>query len=276
MPPPLLQKASPPPPPPPPPPPASPARDATNGHSATVGGATSALFAEICTGGDNITAQLRHVEDHEKAYKQNVQHGAVDFSGLEKKKAEADARRQQQGRTAAAVAAEEPVLHLEGDKRWVVKYHRGTPTVQKKVTLDKVSMRQAVQIFNSEYLMVEIKGKVNSVSVVSCNKVQVVMDSVVSSLEVLKSGDIDVKVHRAVPTASVEKSTSVNLYLMDKDEALNTDIFTACSSAVNLNFPSEEDATDIIERPLPEQFVSKIVRDKRGGFKIETKPSEIT
>ncbi|EKG04230.1 G-actin binding protein, putative,CAP/Srv2p, putative [Trypanosoma cruzi] len=263
-----------PPPPAPPPPPPAPPKAASGERTTTVGGAASALFAEIQSCGDNIATRLRHVQDHEKAYKQKIQHGEVDFSDFEVKKAEADARRQEQSKLTAAATVDEPVLQLEGDKRWVVKYQKGTSAEQKKLTLDKVHMRHAVQICNCEYVMVEIKGKVNSVSVFSCNRIQIVMESVVSSLEVLKSGNVDVKVHRAVPTASVEKSTSVNLYLMERDEALQTEIVTACSSAVNVNFPSEEDASDIIERPLPEQFVSKIVRDKKGGFKIATTPCE--
>lgn len=239
------------------------------GVGASVGAAASALFAEIRDGGDNIAARLRHVREDEKTYKRSAQHGAVDFSALDAKRAEAEARRQRPG------GAEWPLLQLEGDKRWVVRHQKGTTAEPKQVELNDVHMRHAVQIQNCESARIEIKGKVNSVSIVSCGKVQVVLESVVSSLEVLQSENIDVKVHRAVPTATIEKSASVNLYLMDKSEALNTEVVTACSTTVNVNFPLEEDASEIIERPIPEQFVSKIVCDKRGGYKIETKPTDI-
>ncbi|CBH16038.1 CAP/Srv2p, putative [Trypanosoma brucei gambiense DAL972] len=266
----------PPPPAPPPPPPPPPPPKATEGNSSsTVGGAASALFAEIRQGGDNITSRLRHVTDDQKAYKQNIQHGAVDFSDLDAKKAEAEAKRQQKQKQPETTAAEEPVTRLEGDKRWVVKHHKGTPSEPCKVTLEDVNMRHAVHIHGCDNTFVEVKGKVNTVSIVSCNKAQVILESVVSALEVLKSDSVDVTVRRFVPTAMVEKSTSVNLFLMDVEEAPNTEIVTACSSAVNVNFPTVEDPTDILERPLPEQFVSRIVRDNRGKYKIETKPNEV-
>ncbi|ORC90323.1 putative G-actin binding protein, putative,CAP/Srv2p [Trypanosoma theileri] len=260
------------PPPPPPPPPPKPTNN-TDGSN-TVGGAASALFAEIQGAGDNITARLRHVTDDQKTYKQNVRHGELDFSKLDAKKAEAEARRQQQ-QPAKSAEVEAPVLQLEGDKRWAVKHQKGTSNEPKRITLDKVNMRHAVQIHNCEYVMVEITGKVNSVSLVACSRVHVVLDSVVASLEVLKSNDIEVRVRRAVPTAAVEKSTSVTLCLLDRSAALETSIVTACSTAVNVSVPeSDKSDADLVERPVPEQFVSHVVRDKRGGYAIETKPAE--
>lgn len=238
------------------------------------------MFAEIREGGDNITSRLRHVTDDEKAYKKNIQHGEIDMTELEKKKAAAEARRAAQkkdegGAVAADTApAQAPVLELEGDKRWTVRYHAGTPTEQLQLELDKVEMRHAVRIENCQHVYITLTNKVNSVSVVNCTKVQVALQTIVASLEVLNCTNCDVQVAQAAPTVAVERSSSINIYLLDREEARNTEVVTACSSTVNVLFPSEKDDDDVVERAIPEQFVSRIVPDGKGGFKVETKPSE--
>ncbi|TPP48688.1 Adenylate cyclase associated (CAP) C terminal family protein [Leishmania donovani] len=198
------------------------------------------------------------------------------MSELEHKKAAAEERRraqQQTERTTGEEAAQPPVLTLEGDKRWVVKYQAGSPAEQLQLELDKAEMRHAVRIENCHHAYITITNKVNSVSIVNCTKVQVALQVIVSSLEVLSCADVDVQVAQAAPTIDIERSTSVNVYLLDKDEARNTEIVTACSSTVNVLFPSEKDE-DIVERAIPEQFVTRIVPDGKGGHKLCTKPSE--
>ncbi|KAG5464408.1 hypothetical protein LSCM1_00592 [Leishmania martiniquensis] len=263
-----------PPPPPPPPPPRTPAN--AGASSTSVGGAAAALFAEICEGGENIASRLRHVTDDLKSYKQNVQHGEIDMSELERKKAAAEARRlaqEQSERPTGGEAMQQPVLALEGDKRWVVKYQVGSAAKQLQLELDKAEMRHAIRIENCQQAYINITNKVNSVSIVHCAKVQVALHVVVSSLEVLNCVDVDVQVAHAAPTIDIERSTSVNVYLLDKEEARNTEIVTACSSTVNVLFPSEKD-DDIVERAVPEQFVTRIVPDSKGDWKLRTTPKD--
>ncbi|EPY25747.1 hypothetical protein STCU_06496 [Strigomonas culicis] len=202
------------------------------------------------------------------------------MSTLTKKKAEAEERRlkKESGGTAAAAAAaspnEAPVLMQEGDKRWIVRNQVGVPSKKLRLELDKVNMRQAVRIENCRFVYLQIKGKVNSITVVNCNKVQVALDSVVSSLDVLKCEGCDVQVDNSAPTVSIENSNSINLYLVNPAEARATKIVTACSSSVNVNFPSAADSEETVERAIPEQFVSRIVPDGARGYKIETKANE--
>ncbi|EPY42165.1 hypothetical protein AGDE_01758 [Angomonas deanei] len=195
------------------------------------------------------------------------------MSALERKKAEAEERRLQ--KQEGQKEEQEAVLRLEGDKRWVVRYQNGTPQKKLNLTLDEVNMRQAIRIEDCRFLYITLKSKVNSVTISNCKKVQVALDSVVSSLEVLNSEDCDVQVELSAPTISVENSTSVNLILLDAEESRNTEVVTSCSSTVNVNFPSIKDKEDFIEKPIPEQFISRIVPDGKGGYKVETKPNEM-
>ncbi|CCW63319.1 unnamed protein product [Phytomonas sp. EM1] len=264
----------PPPPPPPPPPPVAsvpaPPRSAAN-----------ALFEEIRSAGDSIASRLRHVPEYKKVYKWKVKHGTLDMSALELRKKQAEMRKLKeseesagQGHTGAAKnQTKGPVLLLENGKRWLVSSHVGSPEQQLRVCLDGVQMQHTVCVQDCRYVSLEVKGKVNSVSIVHCHKAQVALSSVVSSVEILGCTDIDVQVAEAAPSVVVENSSTVNIYLLSPEHSRETDIFSTRITTVNVLFPSRDDPEDMVELPLPEQFVSKIVLDGKKGDVIKTTPN---
>lgn len=237
-------------------------------------------------GGDGITKRLRHVTDEMKAYKQNREYGEVDFEDLDRRKAAAEARRAEkeakkladaqaaeQAKSAASGAA--PIFQLEGLKRWVVRNQAGSVAQQKTLEITNATMGQAVHVQQCSNLLLVVKCKINSVLIVDCKKVQVSLQSVVSSVEIINSQSVDVQVAGVLPSAVIENTHTMNLYLLDAESARQTEIVASASSAMNVNFPDENDSSDIVERALPEQFISKIVPNGKGGYKLETKPSEI-
>lgn len=247
----------------------------------------SALFAEINGAGDGITKRLRHVTDDMKAYKQNRTYGEVDFEDLERKKAAAEARRQEKQLSAATAAAEQaaaaaaaaksqPHFALEGNKRWVIKHQLGSSSADPlKLTIESPLMHHAIHIQACTNMLLVVKGKINSVMIVDCKKVQISLVSVVANVEIINSLNVDVQVAGALPSASIESSHCTNLYLLDAEAARQAEIVTTSSSTTNVNFPDENDASDLVEKALPEQFVTRLVPDGKGGFKLETKPTEI-
>ncbi len=246
----------------------------------------SALFQEIQGGGDGITARLRKVTDDQKLYKQKREVQAVSFDDLEAKKAAAEERRAAKERAAQEAAAAEaasaaksaataPHFALEGGKRWVVKNQVGTASQKTKLVIEDPTMSNYVQVQHCEHLYLVIQKKINSISIVDCKKVQISLASVVSTVEILNSNGVDVQVSAALPSVQLEGSHCINIFLLSAEEARKTELVTVACSSVNVNFPDEADPDDCIERALPEQFVSKLVPNGKGGFKIETKASEI-
>lgn len=261
-----------PPPVPPPPPPPAPAKTAAPSKANAAHDANSALFAEI-NQGEGITKRLRHVTDEEKAYKNPT------------KKPNPPAKNGAKGAPRAVpvkavcplkpTPAPTPILEMSKDKRMVARYHKGTQARQLQVTIDKVGMKDAVSIEHCEYAYFEIKEKVNTVTIMNCKRVQVSVHCVVSYIEIIKSQNVDVQVAQSAPTISIDGTSGVNLYLMDRVEARKSEIVTACSTSVNILFKSEnKDEDDLVERAVPEQLVTKIITDGKGGNKIETKPNE--
>lgn len=128
--------------------------------------------------------------------------------------------------------------------------------------------------------------------------------------EIMKCNNVDIQISKIVPTITIEECSSINLYFVDAASALTTEIVTACSTAVNVNVKRNDfynavscknsnvetdnsdskaaniknkdcdngdnynnnDDNEIIERSIPQQFVSRIIPDKRSVYKIETKP----
>lgn len=272
----------PPPPRPPPPPPPPPPRKEADAIEGTVSGTqVSALFAEIKGKGDHITQGLRHVDDSEKVYKQKREVQAVSFEDLEAKKLALALARQAKdvahdtAAGEAAAPAQVAVFELQGHKKWVVSHHAGKPGSPLSLTIEGGELRHSVYINKCEHLHLTIPCKLNSVAIVDSHNVQVSVKCIVASVEVTRSNSVDVQVTEALPSAMLDNSNCINLFLMDPERSRETEIVTSCCSTVNVNFPSKDDPTDLIEKAVAEQFVTKLVKDARGNLKLQTKPSEI-
>jgi adenylyl cyclase-associated protein len=231
-------------------------------------------MAEIRAKGDNITKSLRKVTDDEKLYKQKRDVQPVSFDELDKRKAEIEEKRRQKEATDAAAhqsaKASEPEFRLQDGKKWIIRNQS-----KATLTIDNPQLRQVVFISHCDELQLTVAGKLNSVCIVESRSVAVQLESVVSGVEVTKSSKVDIGVKKALPSAMLDNSQSVNLFLTDLESSRQTQIVTACCSSVNINVPDKNDNSDLIELAVPEQYVSRIVRKPNGGWKAETKPSDV-
>eukprot|EP00657_Telonema_sp_P-1_P002410 TRINITY_DN15597_c0_g1_i1.p1 TRINITY_DN15597_c0_g1~~TRINITY_DN15597_c0_g1_i1.p1 ORF type:complete len:123 (+),score=38.28 TRINITY_DN15597_c0_g1_i1:74-442(+) len=120
-----------------------------------------------------------------------------------------------------------------------------------------------------------IRDRLNSVTIIESKKVQLSLVSVVATVEVTNSVSVDIQVKQSLPSAQLANVHGANLYLLDAELSRDTEVVTTGCSTVNINFPDENDTTDLLEKPLPDQFVSKLIPDGKGGYKVETKPCDI-
>ena len=248
----------------------------------------SGLFSEIQGGG----FKLKHVTDDQKNWKQPKREPvAVSFEDLERKKAAAEERRrlkeeakkaeeEKKAAEAAAVAGatakvNSPVFELEGDKRWVIRHQRGTPNEPVRIVIPEPRMMHAVFIQHCEHVFLDVQSKINSVTIIESKKLQISLVSVVATVEVTNSVSIDVQVKQSLPSAQLSNVHGANLFLLDPELSRDTEVVTTSCSTINVNFPDEHDSSDLLERPLPDQFVSKLVPDGKGGYRVETKPCDI-
>ncbi len=237
----------PPPPGPPPPPPVT--VSSGSGDADTRG----ALFAAL-NKGEAVTSGLKKVTDDMKTKNRADRTAVVTIKEKETKLAS--------GKKEDVLG--EPLTELQGGKKWVVQYHKKN----RGITIEETDMKQVVYIYKCVDSAIQIKGKVNAITVDGCIKTAIVFENAVSSIELINCKSMQVQVVGKVPTVSIDKTDGANVYL--SKDSLDTKIVTSKSSEMNINIPKGED--DYVELPLPEQYVTTYNVDT-GKIKTEINES---
>ncbi|MPC34755.1 Adenylyl cyclase-associated protein 1 [Portunus trituberculatus] len=146
------------------------------------------------------------------------------------------------------VFAGTPKLALEG-KKWFVEYQKDNQNIKIDAKMD-----QCVYIFRCQNVVVQVKGKLNSIILDSCKKSAVVFDDLVSALEVVNCQSSKVQVMGVMPTISIEKTDGCQVFL--SKASLNTEIISAKSSEMNIMVPKPDG--EFAELAIPEQFLTKV------------------
>uniref|UniRef100_A0A5F9CXL3 Adenylyl cyclase-associated protein n=1 Tax=Oryctolagus cuniculus TaxID=9986 RepID=A0A5F9CXL3_RABIT len=131
--------------------------------------------------------------------------------------------------------------------------------------IPETELKQVAYIFKCNKSTLQMKGKINSITIDNCNKFGLVFDNVVGIVEVINSKDIRIQVMGRVPTISINKTEGCHIYL--SDDALDCEVVSATSSEMNILVPQDGDYREF---PVPEQF--KTFWD---GSKLVTEPAEI-
>ncbi|KAF9898376.1 hypothetical protein BX616_004113 [Lobosporangium transversale] len=244
----------PPPPPPPPPPPALNAEPTKK----TSENAMSAVFAQL-NQGEAITANLRKVDKSKMTHK----NPELRTSGMVTASAGKPSSPKKAGpgappKPASLTLKKPPKLALEGNK-WMVENFESN----NGVILDNVEINHSVYIFGCKNSTIQVKGKVTTVAMDSCTKTGLVVESLISSLDVVNSKSAQIQILGKAPTISLDKVDSCMVYL--SKECLDVEILTSKCSSINILTPdsTEEGAEgDFVERPVPEQFLTKIIDGK--------------
>jgi len=244
----------PPPPGPPPPPVLDLTSDPASGGSGGGGkGDMAALFAEINAVKERQksgkTEGLRHVTKDMKTKGQDK--SAVVPSGPASTPKPASSG----GPKKAAAASRPPKLALEGNK-WIVEFQVGN----KGIVIDETEAKQTVYIYKCEDSVVQIKGKINAITMDTCKKTGVVFESAISSVEVVNCHSVQVQTTGKVPSMMVDKSSGCQLFL--SKDCLDVEIVTSKSDEMNVVLPPKTASDDIEEIAIPEQFKT-VVRNRK-------------
>ncbi|XP_048201747.1 LOW QUALITY PROTEIN: adenylyl cyclase-associated protein 1-like [Perognathus longimembris pacificus] len=216
----------------------------------------SALFAQI-NQGESITHALKHVSHDMKTHKNlalKAQSGPV-RSGP---KPFSVAKLQSNPSSKPATKKEPALLELEG-KKWRVEN-------VSNLVINDTELKQVVYIYKCVNTTLEIKGKINSITLDNCKKLGLVFDDVVGIVEIINSRDVKVQVMGKVPTISINKTDGCHAYL--SKNSLDCEIVSAKSSEMNVLIPT--DGGDFNEFSVPEQF-----KTLWNGQKLVTTVTEI-
>ncbi|XP_014662087.1 PREDICTED: adenylyl cyclase-associated protein 1-like [Priapulus caudatus] len=228
--------------PPPPPPPSkplwqdSPAPDASDS-------AKSALFADL-NKGLGITAGLKKVSPDMQTHKNTeLRAGPTPYKpGPTPYKA---GRSTEAAKPAVAAPIKPPVFELEG-KKWMIENQKDNSNL----VVDKTELKQVVYVYNCTNCTVQVKGKVNSITLDKCKKVGLVFENALSSAEVVNCQRTQLQVTGKVPTIVIDKTDGVQIYL--SKESMDVEIVSAKSSEMNISIP--QDDGEYNEYAIPEQY----------------------
>lgn len=248
----------PPPPPPPPPPPA----DLPEGSSAPAGNERDALFASINKGSD-ITKGLKKVTPDMQTHKNpGLRQGPKPFGAPKPFKPTSVSKPTPvSAPSAAPKAKKEPHLALN-DKKWMVEYFENNPMVEVNVT----HMKQTVYVFKCSNSTIQVKGKVNSVILDNCKKVGLVLETALSTVDIINCQSVKLQMTEKVPSINIDKTDGAMIYL--SAESLDTQFVTAKSSEMNILVPQADG--EFKEFAVPEQF-----RTNYDGKKLHTECAEV-
>jgi hypothetical protein len=123
-------------------------------------------------------------------------------------------------------------------------------------------------------MVIQIKGgKVKSVNLEGCQKVEIHVESIISELNLMNCKQIKVFTGVQLPSCTVENSGEVNLFLNHKTKACK--LFTTCVRSMWVQFPKDgADDTDWDQVNWHRHPVAEIYETEVKGEGIKTIPSE--
>jgi adenylyl cyclase-associated protein len=131
------------------------------------------------------------------------------------------------------------------------------------------TQQQSILISRCKDTTIRINGKANAISIDSSFKTSLVIDSLVSSVDVIKCPGFALQVLGTLPTVLLDQVDGATIYL--SKDSLNTEIFTSKSTSVNIYVPPVREDDDFTECNVPEQFRSYIKNGKLVSEIVEHK-----
>jgi adenylyl cyclase-associated protein len=113
-------------------------------------------------------------------------------------------------------------------------------------------MSQSILISKCAHTTIIVKGKANAVTIENTQRLSLVVDSLVSTVDVVKSSNFALQVMGSLPTILLDQLDGAQVYLSKESTA--TRIFSSKSAGINMNVIGDDD--DYKEVPLPSQICS--------------------
>jgi len=135
------------------------------------------------------------------------------------------------------------------------------------IVIEATSFQQSVAISNCDKTVVQIKGKVTNIAVMSCTNVGVIFDDVVAAVEVVRSKKLQLQANGALAQIALDNSSGVDIFIQSA-VGKSVEIVTSLCEGVNITFPGDTPESDPTEYPIPMQYISNL---KDG--KLHTAPS---
>uniref|UniRef100_A0A0G4HTL7 C-CAP/cofactor C-like domain-containing protein n=1 Tax=Chromera velia CCMP2878 TaxID=1169474 RepID=A0A0G4HTL7_9ALVE len=248
----------------------APKAKSTGGGETSAGGGMAAVFDEINKlGMEGMHQGLKHVTrdmkvkfDPTKGEYVKKDGGTTAEGGAGPPKTITGAgKKAPPGPKAGSKPPPPPSCTLQG-KIWRLENYEDDKNVTVTPSLD-----QNAYIAACRKSTVRVPQKCNTIGIDGCKKVSVIAKACLSQIEAVNCDDIQIFVEEKVPAIALDKCTGVEIFLLS-EESKACEIRSSKSSDMNVSFPAptETDAENRTELPIPEAFVSRI---EDGKLKTE-------
>jgi len=228
----------------------------TNGTSGTRGGTSDmgAVFDQLSKG-EAVTAGLRKVDPSQQTHKNPSLRAG---SAVPPTRSDSQTSLSSVGKAPGKRPKPEsmrtkkpPRKELDGNK-WIIENFDSPSEV---LEID-AKITHSILISRCTKTTIRVLNKANAISIDSSSQVSLLIDSLVSSVDVIKTPRFEMQVFGTLPTIMLDQVDGATLYL--GKESLGTEVFTSKCTAVNINVPGKGADEDYRECPLPEQIKSVV------------------
>ncbi|KAH8804723.1 adenylyl cyclase-associated protein-like protein [Xylogone sp. PMI_703] len=245
------------PPPPPPGPPPPPVKFEDESKPAPAASGLNAVFSEL-NKGEAVTKGLRKVSASEMTHKNpSLRAGATVPTRSESQssigRGKSPAPPGKKPKPESMRTKKPPVKKLDGNKWFIENYENESQPIEIEATL-----QHSILISRCNKVTVMIKGKANAISVDNSPRLSLIVDTLVSSVDAIKSPNFALQVLGTLPTIMLDQVDGAQIYL--SKESTHTDVYSSKCSSINLNIIEGEEE-DYKEVPLPEQIRTYVNKD---------------
>jgi adenylyl cyclase-associated protein len=162
----------------------------------------------------------------------------------------------------------QPVCEIQRSN-WVVENYVNHPGVLK---LENCDMKQIVYVSKCTNSTIYVDCKVKSITLDGCKRVNLIVNSVISSVELVNCERCKVHSVNELPSLCIDKCSGVTVTL--SPASINCEFTTSKSSEMNVAIPIGTDG-DYKELPIPEQYVHRVNGADTGNFNLKTDVSSL-
>ncbi|KAM0741912.1 hypothetical protein ACQRIT_002089 [Beauveria bassiana] len=245
----------PPPPPPPPPPGPAPVLDIKTDNAAPAASSApsglGAVFSDL-NKGDSVTKGLRKVDKSQMTHKNpSLRASSSVPSGNDRSKSPAPGKKP---KPQSMRMKKPPKKELEGNKWTIENYEKEPQPIEINAELN-----HSVLISRCNNTTIIVRGKANQVTVENSSRLSLVVDTLVSTVDVVKAQNFALQVLGTIPTVMMDQVDGAQIYF--SKESIGAQIFHSKSDSINLNVIAGPD-DDYKEVPLPSQMCTYFDAEK--------------
>lgn len=200
------------------------------------------LFAELSKGG-SVTAGLKQVKKEQQTWRSEFKGGDAPAPVVKAAPAK---------RPTEQVKGTPKVEFVAPQNKWYVQYQSAA---EGEVVVTIGDKKESVYVLGCIGATIRVSGKCNGVVIDTCKKTNVTFDTVMASCEMVNCQRVHVICQEKVSSVAIDKTDGAIVTL--PKTSMDTEILSAKSSEMNVQWYDE--AGDLVEKPIPEQYVHKIV-----------------